>query len=94
MKLALILLILFLALNITIGAYADELQIYFDCYPTEIQAEFNKVGKKLDLSANDRTKESWGFLVSKGTHYSIFTYNSVTPQDLELIQEILWQNQQ
>ena len=84
-KLALILLILFL----TKGAYSDVLQLPFACYTKEIQAEFNKCGKKLDLSANDRTKESWGFLVSEGTSFKIYTYQPATQEDFEIVMKII-----
>lgn len=69
-------------------ATADELQIPFSCFPKEIQAKFLKYNLKLDLDGNERTKDSWGFLENKGSNYIIFTYRSVTQDELVLIMKI------
>ena len=88
-KLALIIILLF----ITTGVYADTLLIPNSCYPRQLQETFAENGLKLDLSANDRTKESWGFIESRGTTYNLHTYKSVTEEELNLIQEIVWLSQ-
>jgi hypothetical protein len=69
--------------------FADELQIPTSCYPKQLQSKFAERGYKIDLSANDRDGKSWGFLESKGTRFSIFTYKSVTKEELKNIQEIV-----
>lgn len=75
-------------LNTTL-AYCDEIRIPFNCYPKEIQADFAERGLKLDLSGNDRTPESWGFLENKGSSFSIFTYKPIIEKEFELITEII-----
>jgi len=69
-------------------AFADELRVPISCYPTKLQAKFAEKGYKLDLSANDRDKNSCGFLESKGSSYSIFTYKQVTSKELEMIMRL------
>lgn len=69
--------------------FADTIQIPFSCYPKDIQAKFEKVNKKVDLSANDRTEDSWAFINSKGTSYDIVTYAPVTLEELELIKKTI-----
>lgn len=73
-------------LNVTVSA--DEVQIPFSCWPKEIQAEFLKYAKKLDLSPGERTDFSWGYLENLGSKYKIFTYRSVTPQELDIIMRV------
>jgi len=85
MKIAFIIIFLF----ITAFAYADAFEIPFSVYPKELQAQFAEEGKKLDLSGNDRTKESWGFIENKGTEFIIYTYKSATIEDLNLIKKII-----
>lgn len=68
---------------------ADELQLPFSCYPAKVQTQFANHGYKLDLSANDRDETSWGFLVSQGSKFSIFTYKSVTQKEFEDILKII-----
>jgi len=84
-KTALIILLLF----ITSGVFADELQVPFSCYPKQLQEVFNKSGRKLDLSGNDRTEESWGFVENKGSSYVIYTYKPATQEDFEFLIKIL-----
>ena len=62
--------------------FGDELQIASSCYPKQLQSKFIEKGYKLDLSANDRDEKSWGFIESKGSKYSIFTYNPVTSKEM------------
>lgn len=85
-----ILSIAFLSLFTASVAFADRIDVPLSCYPKEIQAKFEKKGKKLDLSANDRDENSWGFIESKGSSYSIYTYRALEiPKDLEEIQKIV-----
>lgn len=76
-------------LFITSNVYADKLCIPFSTYPKAIQKEFARVGKKLDLDANNRTESSWGFLVNKGTEFELYTYQNVTLEELDLIDEVI-----
>jgi len=74
---------------ITTHAFADKLEIYFDCYPKEVQEMFHKRGYKLDLSGNDRTRKSWGFIVSEGSRYFIYTYKALTMDELDMVKEVV-----
>jgi hypothetical protein len=69
-------------------AYADKIIIPGSCYPKKIQKEFKNRGIKLDLSGNDRTKESWGFLVNEGSEFTIYTYKGATEEDLNLVYDV------
>lgn len=68
--------------------FADELRIPFPCWPKELQEEFAKTERKLDLRDGERTNNSWAFLKNKGSSYVIYTYYSVTPEDFEAIRKI------
>jgi len=83
-----ILLILLLWVGV---ASADILKIPIDCWPLELQQKFKESGRKLDLSANERTEDSWGFLVSKGTSFELVTYQSTTDEDFSFIQKIVFE---
>jgi len=88
-QIALILILLF----ITASCLADEFRIPFSVYPKELQKQFADTGRKLDLSGNDRTEDSWGFLENKGSNVSIFTYYSATDEDLSLIMKLIMERQ-
>ena len=82
-------LIIILLLLITTSCFSDELQLPFSVYPKKLQAKFIEKGYKLDLSANDREEDSWGFIVSEGTKFSIFTYHPVTQKEMQDIIKIM-----
>ena len=93
----LILMLMLVAVSLT--ASADELKIPFSCYPIKLQSEFSTEGYKLDLSGNDRTPDSWGFVENRGTDYSIITYRGLNEQDFEVVKKVtssveLWQRLQ
>lgn len=69
---------------------ADELQIPLPCWPQQLKEEFEKGGLILDLDSGQRTKDSWGYLVNKGSNYIIYTYGVLQPNDFGLIQEIVF----
>lgn len=46
--------------------------------------------KKLDLSPNERTWDSWGYLLNEGGKFRIYTYKAVTQEDLKIIQKIVF----
>ena len=71
-------------------ALADEVKIPFSCWPLELQKEFSKLGKKLDLKSEDRTEESWGYLFNEGNSFKIYTYNHANEDDLESIRNIVF----
>jgi len=73
-----------------VTCYADTLQIPVACYPIKMQQAFSDAGYKLDLSGNDRTEDSWGFIENRGTYFFIHTYRSVKPEDFEVIQQIVF----
>lgn len=85
MKKLLIALILIISSNV----YADTIQIPFECNPKQIQKDFKKIGYKLDLDGTNRSKDSFGFIVNKGTSYDIVTYKAVSMKDLKKMQEFL-----
>ncbi len=87
MKNIIIIFIIFLLL--TASSYADQLDVPFSCYPKKVQAKFEEHGLRLDLSPNDREEDSWGFLQSRGSNFSIFTYRSMSKSDFERITKIL-----
>ena len=73
--------LIFIILLLSNTAFADLLEVPFGCYPKVLQEEFKKEGFKLDLDANERTKDSWGFIVSKGSEYLIYTYYPIKRED-------------
>ena|SRR3990167_3399594 len=70
---------------------ADILQIPLSCWPVEIQEKFTKRGYKLDLSPIGRTDKSWGYIISYGSNFDLYTYRPVTPEDFRLVQEIVFE---
>lgn len=80
-----IIILLYLATN----SFADKIQFPFSCYPKELQRVFAERGMKLDLSGNDRTPDSWGFLRNEGAEFWLYTYRPVSTEDLELIKRIM-----
>ena len=76
-------------LFITSFCLADEIQVPMSCFPKKLQEKFQNKGYKLDLSANDRDELSWGFIESKGSSFSIFTYRQATPQELNDIRTLV-----
>lgn len=69
-------------------AIADELSIPYSCFPKLLQAKFSENNLKLDLDGNNRTQDSWGFLKNEGASYKIYTYRSVTTDELNLVMKI------
>ncbi len=83
-------LFLFLISSVLIfSVHADKMIIPFDCYPRKIQNEFAKYGLKLDLYGEERTPDSWGFIVNEGTQFIIYTYKSATPRDFNIIMNVV-----
>jgi len=72
----------------TVG-YADEIKIPFSCWPKELKKAFAEQGKKLDLNGSKRTNDSWGYILNRGSEYTIYTYQSVSSEDFALIQKIV-----
>lgn len=81
-----------LSLFLSNVSYADEFIIPFSCYPKQIQEFFAQRGKKLDIVANDRTRDSYGFLVNKGSEFIIYTYHPTTDKDFNLMMDVMKQN--
>ena len=71
-------------------AIPDEITIPFAFFPKEVQEAFAREGLKLDLNGNDRTKDSWGFIVSKGTEIILYTYKTMTKEDFEMLDKIFY----
>lgn len=71
-------------------AFADELRIPISCWPKELKEEFAKTGRKLDLTSGERSNESWGYIVNNGSEFVLFTYQSVTQEDFDIIQKIVF----
>lgn len=78
------------ALLISSLSLADELIIPLSCWPHEIKAAFDGIGRKLDLRGEDRTFNSWGLLVNEGSSYKIFTYEPIGQDEFQMIQEIVF----
>ena len=77
---------------ITTNALADKLIIEFDCYPKELQKLYLETGRKLDMNGNDRTEDSWGFIVNEGQRYIIYTYKPATEDDFNVIKDITFKH--
>jgi hypothetical protein len=77
-------------LLITSLAYSYELKIPFSCYPKDLQDDFADKGIKLDLSGNDRTPDSWGFIDNRGSNFIICTYKPLDIEELELVKKIIF----
>ena len=69
---------------------SDELQIPYSCWPIELQEEFAKSGRKLDLIEAERTEDSWGYVLNKGHKFVIYTYRSATQEDFTVIKDIVF----
>ena len=82
--------IIILFLMIPAMCFADVLKIPFSCWPLELKSEFAAIGMKLDLSAVERTDDSWGFIVSNGADFELHTYRSVTQEEFAIIQDIVF----
>ena len=78
-----------LILLITTLSYADEISVPFACYPKKVQEVFALNNLKLDLSGNDRTPESWGFIENKGTSFTLYSYKTLTKDELKRIENII-----
>ena len=67
------------------SACSDSFIIPYDCYPKKVKERFAQEGLKLDLNGNDRTKDSWGFLINEGSQFTIYTYHSATKREMALL---------
>ncbi len=65
-------------------------KIPFSCWPQELKSEFGEIGLKLDLSPLDRTNDSWGFIDSNGSYFELNSYRSVTPEEFQIIQDLIF----
>lgn len=76
-------------ITFSLSTFADEFSIPFSVYPKQLQAKFKEHNLKLDLSGNDRTEDSFGFILNKGTSFSIFTYFNLTDEQMDVLLDIL-----
>ena len=83
-------LIIFFTCN---NGYADKVRIPFSCFPKELSVQFKEAGLSVDVKAEDRTKDSWGFIKSEGNEYTIFTYDTVSTEELELIKQVAFEHE-
>lgn len=65
-------------------SFGDEIQIPFPIRVEPFKAEAKERG--LDLYDQD------GFVENRGGEFKVFTYHTVTPEQLELIQELTWKH--
>ena len=72
-----------------LSAFSDELQLPFSAWPQDLKEEFAKTGRKLDLKPDERTEESWGYILNEGASFKIFTYHSATQEDFEIIKNLV-----
>ena len=83
-----VLMIIFLLFPLSV--FSDTLKIPFSCWPKELKEEFKKTGRKLDINSNERTKDSWGYILNQGKDFQIFIYKSATQEDFEVIKNIVF----
>ena len=86
MRLSIIVILILLIASLS---YADTFKIYYDCFPREVQKIFKDNGFNLDLDANDRTPNSWGFIRSEGEWFSINSYKPATAEEMEKLRIII-----
>jgi hypothetical protein len=86
--------IVLMLLGMCVTAFADEFKVPFSCYPKQLQQDLLAQGLKFDLSANDRKKDSVGFIESRGSSYSIFTYEPATPKQMDIILKVVMSEMQ
>ena len=82
--------LIILLLMMPVMCSADVLKIPFSCWPQELKSEFGEIGLKLDLSPLDRTNDSWGFIDSNGSYFELNSYRSVTPEEFQIIQDLIF----
>jgi hypothetical protein len=76
-------------LFITSTVYADKLIVPFSVYPKDFAKLCYDYGRTIDLSGNDRTEESWGFIQSEGSSFIIYTYYPATKDDMKWLLRII-----
>lgn len=86
MKLAIVIMIMLLACG---AAFADRIEIPFECYPKKVQSALLAKGFKVDLNGSDRSEDSWGLLENEGTRFSIITYRPITMKELQTVKEAI-----
>ena len=64
-------------------AQCEEFQEPFTCYPKLVQEVCAKHGFKLDIDPADRQPDSWGYIKSAGSWFSIFSYRSTSQEELK-----------
>lgn len=74
----------------TTSLFADEIQVPASCYPKVLQEQFKEYGLQLDLSGNDKTPESWGFIENRGTYFNILSYGAIAEEDFKIITKVLF----
>ena len=77
---------------IATNVWADKIQIPFSCYPRQLSEDFARHGYKVDVNAEDRTKDSWAFIKSEGSSFWLYTYYPVQDRDFEMIKEVIWEH--
>lgn len=68
-------------------AHADEVEIPFAVNVRE----FKKAAKEKGLDLYDQ-KDSDGFIKNNGQNFTVCTYRRITPEELGIIQDLVWQN--
>ena len=77
-------------LFITTFVFSDEIEFPFTCNVTKAQEVFKLNGMKLDLSGNEKTDDSWGYIESRGSKFILYSYKTLTREELQLIENIVF----
>ena len=85
MKIKILTLLFLLIFSISL---ADELSVPYSCFPKALKEKFAEHNLKLDLDPVVRDKDSWAYLKNEGAKYIIYTYKSVTQEELNLVLRI------
>ena len=75
------------ALSMSILSFADEIKIPFGVYIDAFKTECKSKG--LDLYG---TQKSNGFVTDEASNFSVFTYHTATPEQMEIVKEATWKN--
>ena len=72
-------------------SHADVINIPFSCYPEQIKQDFAESGLKIEADSTIRGEDTWGFIVNKGSSYDVVKYGSMTDEEFDLINRIIWE---
>ncbi len=77
--------LLLVTLSMSSILWADEIQVPFGVYMDEFKSECKLKG--LDLEGN---KNSQGFVKDEAGKFSVFTYKTATPEQMDIVKDATW----